>query len=389
MGKITYEAVFEKIRNMSDEYIKFWCELCNIESPTADKAGVDAACDYVIEKARALGFTVEKLHEEISGDPVLITMNPDAKGAPIALSGHIDTVQPKGLFGTPATRIENGLIYGPGVSDCKGGVVASMLAMHALSELGYTERPVKLLLQTDEEVSSRFSDRRTINWICEKAKDCVAFLNTEPYEPGYAILERKGILRYELTVHGNPVHSSACANGEGEVSAIAEAAYKIIEFEKLKDRDGLTCNCGVIKGGTVANTVPAECSFIIDIRFANEEQFEFVENYIKTVAETQYIKGSRCDVRHVSTRIAMEKVDRNYALLDRMNDIFASANLEILKARKTPSGSDAAYTTAFGIPTVDSLGVDGLESIHSKDEHASIESLFCAAERFAAVILGY
>lgn len=388
MEKVNYQKVFSIIDEKRDEYLKFWCELCDIESPTANKAAVDAACEYVIKKAQLRGWTVEIQKQEVSGDPVLITMNPEAPLAPIALSGHMDTVQPIGLFGTPPTKIVGDKIYGPGVSDCKGGIVAAFLAMDALCEFGYTERPVKLLIQTDEEVSSRFSNKGTINWICEKAKDCVAFLNSEPYEPDFAVLERKGILRYELKVIGNPAHSSACANGEGEVSAIAEAAYKIIELEKLKDKYGLTCNVGTVNGGTVANTVPAECSFVIDIRFANQEQLEYAEKYIKTVAETEYIKGSRCEVRHVSTRIAMEKTERNYELLSKMNGIFTDAGLLKLEARKTPSGSDAAYTTAFGIPTVDSLGVDGLESIHSKDENASIESLFVAAKRFAAVILG-
>ena len=388
MNKISYSTVFEAVDRKRDEYLKFWCELCDIESPTANKAAVDEACEYVIKKAQLRGWDIEVQKQEISGNPVLITMNPNATLAPIALSGHMDTVQPIGLFGTPPTKIVGDKIYGPGVSDCKGGIVAAFLAMDALSECGYTERPVKLLIQTDEEVSSRFSNKGTINWICEKAKDCVAFLNSEPYEPDFAILERKGILRYELKVIGNPAHSSACANGEGEISAIAEAAYKIIELEKLKDKYGLTCNVGVINGGTVANTVPAECTLIADIRFANQEQLEYAENYIKTVAETEHIKGSRCETKRVSMRVAMEKEERNYNLLDKMNKAFSKAGLLVLKARSTPSGSDAADATVYGIPVVDSLGVDGLESIHSKDENASIESLFVAAKRFAAVILG-
>ena len=71
-----------------------------------------------------------------------------------------------------------------------------------------------------------------------------------------AVLERKGILRYRFTIYGKALHSSRCA----EVSnAVAEAAYKIIELEKMKDVGGLTCNCGVISGGTTANTVAEKC----------------------------------------------------------------------------------------------------------------------------------
>ena len=52
-------------------------------------------------------------------------------------------------------------------------------------------------------------------------------------------------------------------------NAIAEAAYKILEIEKIKDSLGVTCNVGVINGGSVANTVAGKCSFEVDVRFAN------------------------------------------------------------------------------------------------------------------------
>ena len=52
-------------------------------------------------------------------------MNPEAAGIPITLSGHMDTVHPRGLFGFPPVRIANGRIYGPGVIDCKGGITAA------------------------------------------------------------------------------------------------------------------------------------------------------------------------------------------------------------------------------------------------------------------------
>ena len=40
----------------------------------------------------------------VSGDAVYITMNENAKGTPMALSGHMDTVHAVGSFGSPAVR---------------------------------------------------------------------------------------------------------------------------------------------------------------------------------------------------------------------------------------------------------------------------------------------
>ena len=88
---------------------------------------------------------------DASGDVVCITMNPDADEKPITLSGHIDTVHAVGSFGSPAVKTDDKNIYGPGVMDCKGGVVAAFYAMDALARCEFRNRPVQLLLQTDEE----------------------------------------------------------------------------------------------------------------------------------------------------------------------------------------------------------------------------------------------
>ena len=65
-------------------------------------------------------------------------------------------------------------------------------------------------------------------------------------------------------------HSSNCATAGA--NAICEAAHKIIELEKIKDKHGLTCNCSVISGGTTVNTVPGHCEFKANVRFATQEQ---------------------------------------------------------------------------------------------------------------------
>ena len=82
----------------------------------------------------------------------------------------------------------------------------------------------------------------------------------------------------------------------------------------------------------------------------------------------------------------MPKTSANEALFEKMNAIYASCGLPVLKPRHCVGGSDAAYTTQAGIPTVDSLGVDG-GKIHSPQEFAYIESLVDCAKRLAAMAL--
>ena len=208
-------------------------------------------------------------------------MNHTSSSRPISLSGHIDTVHTVGSFGNPAVSCDENKIYGPGVMDCKGGVVAAFLAMDALWKSGFTSRPVQLLLQTDEECNSSLSNKKTIEYICSKAKNSVAFLNCESSRAGTLVLTRKGIIRYQFIITGKEIHSSRCAEG---ASAVTEAAYKIIQLEKLKDENGLTCNCGIVYGGTAPNTVPDKCEFIVDIRFSTSQELEYLKKYIAEVA---------------------------------------------------------------------------------------------------------
>ena len=376
------KKLFECIDELYPKYVEKWVEICNMETPTMHKELIDKLGNYFIDMAKARGWHIHVLEHEVAGNAITITLNPDAKAAPVALSGHIDTVHPIGLFPTPAVSFDEENIYGPGVEDCKGGVVASFLAMDALDRCGFRNRPVKLIIQSDEETSSITSGHETIRYMCDQAKDAVAFLNTEGMTKGSITVARKGIIRFELTVHGVAGHSSKCYKA---ANAITEAAHKIIELEKLKDKEGITCNCGVIKGGSVANSVAETCSFTADIRFSDAQQLEWAKNKIKEVAESSTVSGCWCEVRQVSMRPAMEDVPANYQLAAKINEINERVELPVLKTIRTLGGADSAYTTQAGIPTVDGVGVIG-DLIHSRNEFAVKSSLAYSAKQQAAVV---
>ena len=376
------ERLFDEIDGLYEKYLDVLEDVCNIESPTADKAAVDKVGEYFIALAKELGWRVNVYPMEKAGDFVEIIMNPEAEGAPITVSGHLDTVHPKGLFGYPAvTRDENNM-YGPGVVDCKGGVVAAALAMHALMKVGFKDRPVKLLLQTDEETGSSTSGKETVKLMCALARGSAAFLNLEGKVGETCSIARKGIVRSRITVYGKALHSSRCYEAS---NAVLEAAYKIIELEKFKDIDGITCNCGVISGGTAPNSVAAECSFTSDIRFFDESELNTVKETLDRVVNTNKVEGCHATIEEISYRPAMPYKEVNEALLKRMNEIYSERGLPRLRGRRSLSGSDAAYVTEAGIPTIDSIGTEG-GNIHSKSEFMRLESLKESAKRIAAVI---
>lgn len=375
------EKLFACIDELNEEYLRVLEDVCRLESPTEDKARVDAVGRYFADMARARGWQVEVRAVETAGDPICITLNPQAQAAPITLSGHIDTVHPVGLFGPEVVRRDEENMYGPGTLDCKGGVVAAFLAMDALERCGFTARPVKLIVQTDEETNSTTSGKKTLEFMFEKARGAVAFLNAEGITGHTAILARKGILRYQLTVHGKAKHSAGCVDAS---NAVAEAAHKLLKLEQMKDREGLTCNCGVIHGGTAANTVAEECVFSADIRFANDEQLRQAQAMVQAVAEQSTVAGCTCTLEQVSLRPAMPLTERNVQLLETMNRIYEENGLPRLELKTAMGGSDAAYATQWGIPCVDSIGIAG-GRLHSVEEYARLDSLAESAKRMASV----
>ena len=382
------KRIFDTIDSLNRSFIGVWEDICNIESPSDYKDGVDAVGEYFIGMARENGWAVEVFEQERFGNVVCITMNSECEKEAVTLSGHMDTVHPVGSFGNPAVRRDDVKIYGPGVMDCKGGIVAGFLAMKALSDCNFKERPVMMLLQSNEEVGSGLDNKATINYMCEKARNSVAFLNLEGYErafEGKACLKRKGIAGFLFTVTGKETHASYCA--EDGANAIAEAAYKIIELEKVKNSDGLTFNCGIIRGGTASNTVPEKCEFKLDVRFSTNEEYEEARRIVKRVCDTVYVDGCSCTVKQTNLRIAMEFNEKNVELLNKANELFVKAGLTPLAIGERRGGSDASDVTSRGIPCIDSMGVCG-ERAHSRDESGLLSSLAVSAKRIAAIICG-
>ena len=379
------EKAFVEAERKLPEFINVLGDVCRLESPTANKEAVDCCGAYFAEFAKKRNWDVKIEEIETAGNPICITMNPEGKLLPIALSGHIDTVHPIGFFGKDCVKIDGSAMRAPGCVDCKGGVVIGLLAMDALREAGYVDRPIKMIIQTDEETGSKTSGKKTVKFMLENAKDCTAFFNLEGNSNFTSCtLVRKGILRFCLHVKGKAVHSSKCYTGS---NAILEACHKIIELEKYKDPAGITCNCGVINGGTVANTVAEECSFLADFRYFTSEEEAQIREKIQCLCDNHTLENCSCSAVEVSSRPGMPLSDRNLELFDKVNKILEQLGYPPLKWQRANGGSDAAYVTAAGIPCLDNLGMLG-DGIHSNRETCKLDTMLDSAKRLIGIILG-
>ena len=366
-----------------DAMIDFWRQLVQIESGSANKAGVDAVAHRVQEELDTIGAHTEIHEMKRAGNMLVSVLNEDVPEAPVLLLGHMDTVFPDGTVAARPFTLRDGKAYGPGVLDMKGGVTIAVFAMKALKEAGWAKRPVRLVLAGDEEVGHCDSD--CDQQIMEQARGAVAAFNCESGRlENEVVVQRKGALTYRMDVTGIAAH----AGNEPEKgrSAILEVAHKVIAIQNLTDwQQGTTYNVGVISGGTVANAVPDTASILIDVRYLKKEYVPNIEAKLQDVAHTTYVNGTKTSLTRLSCCIPMERMTETDGLLAKVQDAYASFGMPRPSGITVGGGSDSAYTVAAGVPTICAMGVEGSRH-HSPEEYASVESLYARAKALAYVV---
>lgn len=366
-----------------DAMIDFWRQLVQIESGSANKAGVDAVAHRVQEELDTIGAHTEIHEMKRAGNMLVSVLDEDVPEAPVLLLGHMDTVFPDGTVAARPFTLRDGKAYGPGVLDMKGGVTIAVFAMKALKEAGWAKRPVRLVLAGDEEVGHCDSD--CDQQIMEQARGAVAAFNCESGRLGNeVVVQRKGALTYRMDVTGIAAH----AGNEPEKgrSAILEVAHKVIAIQNLTDwQQGTTYNVGVISGGTVANAVPDTASILIDVRYLKKEYVPDIEDKLQDVARTNYVNGTKASLTRLSCCIPMERMTETDGLLAKVQDAYASFGMPRPSGITVGGGSDSAYTVAAGVPTICAMGVEGSRH-HSPEEYASVESLYARAKALAYVV---
>ena len=121
-------------------------------------------------------------------------------------------------------REERGLLYGPGVADMKGGLVAIAYALRALQQLQLTPsvEPV-VFVSTDEEIGSPDSSRFLRLLARGAARAFVLEAGEGPN--GQLKIARKGLGRFTVTVRGRSSHAGA--DFDAGISAILELSHQV------------------------------------------------------------------------------------------------------------------------------------------------------------------
>ncbi len=367
-----------------EEMLFLWETLVRMESPSADPEAIDRLASHLDTYCRALGMETEKFRPEGAGT-CLAAATPARALPPILLLGHMDTVHPVGSFpGGPFTR-RDGCVYGPGVHDCKGGLVMALYVIRALQHIGYDRRQLRLALVSDEETGHSLSQMASVEFLERHAQGCgAAFTFESGLLNGDIVTGRKGGGVIRLTVEGIASHCGTAP--EKGASAVREAARKVVAIEDLTDFSRVTFNCGLIRGGSSVNVVPDRCEVSVALRFHTNRDRDEALSALQSICGRVETPGTQCTLSPLAGFPAMEETDRTAALFALYRETSTALGLGTPESVYSAGCSDSAFTTSMGIPTLCAVGVLG-QGQHSPDEHAFADSLLPQAKRLAAAIL--
>lgn len=413
------QNIYDYLQSQREAMLETLRALVEHETPTDDKAAIDAAQEFLYGEFESLSGHIEVITQREAGNHLRAEFAVDDSGnAPhltsprrgeeppppfrerasearvrvnaarqLTLLTHVDTVYPKGTLATMPFGLEPSRsgrfqrAHGPGIFDMKGGIVIGLYALKALRELQLQpKRKLVVLVTSDEETGSRTS-RALIE---HEALNSDAVLVLEPGVGPTGALKtwRKGVGELVVTIRGRASHAGAAPFFWR--SANVELAHQILKIHALNDFEkGTTINVGIVQGGTRRNVVAAEARAECDVRVMTQAEWERIERVLSRLKPIT--PDITIEVRGELNRPPMERTPAILARYEIAKQIAAQIDYS-LEETGTGGGSDGNFTAALGIPTLDGLGAVG-NGAHSDKEFIVVEMLPKRAALVAGLLL--
>lgn len=226
----------------------------------------------------------------LSGSPVGGSTDP---GTPdtgtsrrsVMLAGHTDTVGVEAYVGPFTAKIEDGRLHGRGACDMKAALAAYLEVVRVLNAAG-VKLGADLVVAgiCDEEHLMLGSQDMRVNGPTVD----VAIIG-EPTELAVCSSHR-GQVCLEITTFGKAVHSSQPHLGTNAIIAMNRVLSALMVYaDQLRDGPNHplcgvgTTNPGVIRGGSIASTVPDVCRLEIDRRTLPGQTYDDVVREVRAL----------------------------------------------------------------------------------------------------------
>jgi len=351
-------------------YITELEQIVNIDSGSQDVEGIAKVAEFFNQKFLKLGWKVALHNFDPLAGPCLEITNSEKDHYDILVMGHMDTVFKKGTAAQRPFVIKNGKGYGPGIVDCKAGLLSTYYALSTLQQEGELENAsICVAFNCDEEISSQYSR----SWLEALSKKSDYVLVVEAARAsGNLVNKRKGVGRYKIEINGVAAHSGV--DHEKGRSAVEELAHWILALHgKTNYETGTTVNVGVVSAGTAVNVVAEQAKAEVDIRVYDVAEGEAIDRLLKELAAKPKVAGVTVTVTGGMTRPPMIPSTETLKLCKAVDEIGLKSNIEF-GWTATGGGSDGSFAAILGIPTIDGLGPVG-GGAHGPNEYLVVDSV--------------
>lgn len=262
---------------LRDEVLALARELVGRRSVTPDDAGCQ---ELIAGRLSSLGFTVEHMR---FGETDNLWARHGAEAPLVVLAGHTDVVPPgpEHRWTEPpfAATVRDGMLWGRGAADMKGGVAAMVVAAERYVR-AHPEHPgsIAILLTSDEEGDARDGTARVVDTLVgrgERIDYCIVGEPSSEEAFGDTIkIGRRGTLTGVLTVNGIQGHVAYPQRARNPVHQLAPALAELVATEWDHGNEhfpptGLQV-AGIHAGTGADNVIPGQCEVVFNFRYNPE-----------------------------------------------------------------------------------------------------------------------
>jgi glutamate carboxypeptidase len=354
--------------------------LVDIDCGSYTPEGVNEVADWAADFLAGIGATIDRRPDPAGqlGDTVIATFAGRPGGPRALLIGHMDTVFDPGTAAERPFRMQEGIAFGPGVTDMKSGLLAGCYALKALVDErgGLPYERLTFVCNPDEEIGSPTSTPH----IRELAADSdVALVLECARANGDIVSARKGIVDLRIIVHGRAAHAGV--EPEKGRSAILEAARIVRDLRHqrpLAGRHGQRGGRGGRRSQRRARAVHAR----VDVG-PSSAALGWPGGVRRIASATG--PGTTVEFEPMAGWWPMEKLERSGRLVEHAQAVAAGLGFEV-NDTMTGGASDANTTAGMGIPSLDGLGPIGGND-HSPAEYLEADSIVPRTTLLAGLLL--
>ncbi len=377
--------------------LTFLRDLVRIPSPSTQEADV---AQRIVEELDTVGLP------EVKVDPIgnVVTRIGPGGGPTLMLSAHMDTVRvsgPESWARDPfSAEVEDGLLYGVGSCDMKGGLAAMVYALKILKDLGADLKGDIVLSCVVQEEECEGLGTRVLIKESGIRPDWVVI--GEPTDLNISRGQR-GRLEMQVVTHGRSAHAASPHLGENAINTAARLVFGLeMLTEQMAEDDflgpGTLAVTDISSRASSRNAIPDRCSLILDRRLTLGENETTALSQVQrviaregvgaTVAVTEYrassYTGYECQARKLYPPWVLSA---DHPLVD------AAVRAAQMQLKRRPGithwrfSTEGVYTAGeAGIPSV-GLGPGKEAAAHTADEHVRLEDVYTAAEIYAQLAL--